>query len=190
MKSYGNRKPGDEGDGGETARYGGSRVRKGHPTVVANGEVDELNAHVGLCVVAAESAGGQAPPGLANALGRIQADLMAVGAMLAVAPGQAPPAAVDPSDVARLESEIAAAAETLTPLESFLLSGGCELASRLHVARCVCRRAERAVVAAIDAGHALPPVALRYLNRLSDLLFELARSANRAAGVEDRPWQR
>ena len=187
MKSY-HRKPNDEGDGGDTSRFGGSRVRKTHPAVIANGEIDELAAHVGLCLAAVDA---HAPAGLADALGRVQADLFALGAMLAVgSDGTAPAAVIDQARVARLEREIAATAETLPPLTQFILSGGCELACRLHVARCVCRRAERSFVAAIDAGEPCPPEALRYLNRLSDLLFELARAANGAAGVEDRPWKK
>jgi cob(I)alamin adenosyltransferase len=188
MKSYQDRKPGDEGDGGETGRLGGSRVRKCHPTVIANGEVDELNAHLGLCLVAAGAS--YVPPCLGDVLRTIQPDLMALGSMLAAEPGADPPAALDEGSVARIEAEIAATAQAMPNLTHFLLPGGCELAARLHVARAVCRRAERAVVRAVDEGISAPPVAVRYLNRLSDLLFELARAANCVAGVEDRPWRK
>lgn len=184
MKSY--NRPGVEGDGGDTGRFGGRRVRKTHPLVAANGEIDELSAHLGLCLAAATAEAGA----VAEVLERIQADLMAVGAMLAGDAGNAaPPAAVGDEDVARLKREIARADEQLAPLKSLIVPGGVELACRLHVARCVCRRAERAMVAASDAHLAVAPVALRYVNRLGDLLFALARLANRAAGRQERPWR-
>ncbi len=193
-KSY-NRADGG-GDGGDTCRYGGQRVRKCHPLVVANGEIDELIAHLGLCLAAtgmvklgeASAALDQSNRAIADILDRLQADLIAVGAMMAVDAGQAPPAAVDGDDVARLEIAIAKANKVLAPLTRFIVPGGCELACRLHVARCVCRRAERSLVQALDAGQAVPPAALRYLNRLGDLLFVLARLANCAADVEELPW--
>jgi cob(I)alamin adenosyltransferase len=197
MKSY-NRgsdgSGGDGGDGGDTCRYGGQRVRKCHPLVVANGEIDELSAHLGLCrasaVGAASQAGAQCWFATIEAiLECVQADLVALGAMLAVDAGQAPPAAIDDADVARLETAIAKAGKGLPTLKRFLVPSGCELACRLHVARCVCRRAERSLVLAMDAHLAVPPPALRYLNRLGDLLFTLARRANRTAGAKERPWR-
>jgi len=194
MKSY-NRADGggQSGDGGDTSRYGGQRVRKCHPLVVANGEIDELNAHLGLCLAGAAGAVSRANarrggPTIEALLDCLQIDLIAVGAMMAVDAGQAPPAAIGDDDVARLESAIAEAGKGLPPLKRLILPGGCELACRLHVARCVCRRAERSLVLAMDAGLAVPPPALRYLNRLGDLLFVLARLANRDAGVEERSW--
>jgi len=140
-----------------------------------------LNAHLGLCLAATKAQGA-----VAEALGRIQADLLAVGAMIA---GDAPRAAIGDEDVARLEREIARAEEELAPLKRLIVPGGCELACRLHVARCVCRRAERAMVAASNARQTVAPVALKYVNRLGDLLFSLARLANHAAGREERPWR-
>lgn len=184
MKSY--NRPGDEGDCGDTGRFGGQRVRKTHPFVAANGDIDELCAHLGLCLAAATAQAG----GGAEVLEQIQADLLAVGAMISGGAGDAPPpAAVGDEDVARLEREITRADEQLGPLRRLIVPGGAELACRLHVARCVCRRAERAMVAALDAHLAVAPIALRYLNRLGDLLFALARLANHAAGREERPWR-
>jgi cob(I)alamin adenosyltransferase len=195
MKSY-NRadSAGDGGDGGDTCRYGGQRVRKCHPLVVANGEIDELSAHLGLCRASAAGAVSRADAQcwfatIEAILDRVQADLVALGAMLAVDAGQAPPAAVDDADVARLEAAITKTGKGLPPLKRFIVPGGCELACRLHVARCVCRRAERSLVLALDAHLAVPPPALRYLNRLGDLLFTLARLANRTADAEERHWR-
>ena len=189
MKSY--NRAGGGGDGGDTCRHGGQRVRKCHPLVVANGEIDELNAHLGLCRASAASpAEAQCECETIEAiLGCVQADLIALGAMLAVDAGQTPPASVGDEDVARLEAAIAKAGKGLPVLKRFIVPSGCELACRLHVARCVCRRAERSCVLALDAGEAVPPAALRYLNRLGDLLFVLARRANRAAGAKERPWK-
>jgi cob(I)alamin adenosyltransferase len=194
MKSYNRADTNDGGDGGDTCRYGGQRVRKCHPLVVANGEIDELSAHLGLCRASAASAASQAGAQFGCAtieaiLECVQADLVALGAMLAVDAGQAPPAAIDDEDVARLEAAIAKTGKGLRPLKRFIVPGGCELACRLHVARCVCRRAERSLVLAMDAHLAVPPPALRYLNRLGDLLFTLARRANCIAGAEERPWR-
>ena len=194
MKSY-NRADsgGGGGDGGDTCRYGGQRVRKCHPLVVANGEIDELNAHLGLCRASAAAASrAEAQCGCATIeaiLECVQADLVALGAMLAVDAGQAPPAAIDDADVARLEADIAQADKGLPPLKRLIVPSGCELACWLHVARCVCRRAERSLVLALDAHLAVPPPALRYLNRLGDLLFTLARRANCTAGAEEQPWR-
>jgi cob(I)alamin adenosyltransferase len=195
MKSY-NRgdSAGSAGDGGDTCRYGGQRVRKCHPLVAANGEIDELSAHLGLCRAsvagAAPQAGAQCGCATIEAiLECVQADLVVLGAMLAVDAGQPPPAAIDDADVARLEADIAQAGKGLPTLKRFIVPGGCELACRLHVARCVCRRAERSLVLALDAHLAVPPPALRYLNRLGDLLFTLARLANRTAGAKERPWR-
>jgi cob(I)alamin adenosyltransferase len=192
MKSY--NRPDSAGDGGDTCRYGGQRVRKCHPLVVVNGEIDELNAHLGLCRASAACAASPADDKCGYStieaiLECVQADLIAVGAMLAVDAGQAPAAAVDDVDVARLEAAIAKVGKDLPPLKRFIVPGGCELACRLHVARCVCRRAERSLVLALDAHLAVPPPALRYLNRLGDLLFTLARLANRTAGAEERLWR-
>jgi cob(I)alamin adenosyltransferase len=151
------------GDKGETSLGDGSRVSKLDPRVAALGDVDELNSLVGW----------------AGGLDRIQNELFDLGADLSV-----PFAAgderlrIDDDAIGRLEEEIDAANKALPELRSFVLPGGSERASRLFVARAVCRRAERAVLAVPDVN----PLAAVYLNRLSDLLFVLARAANTEAG--------
>ena len=180
MKSYNHQ--GRAGDSGDTGRLGGQRVRKNHPLVAANGDIDELNAHMGLCLAGAESQTGP----IAQVLRRAQADLLIMGAMIA---SDTPPSTtLGDEDIARIEREIARADEQLPPLKKLIVPGGTELACRLHVARCVCRRAERTMVAADDVNPTASPKARAYLNRLSDLLFELARLANHSVGMEERPW--
>jgi cob(I)alamin adenosyltransferase len=158
------------GDKGETSLGDGSRVSKLEPRVAALGDVDELNSLVGW----------------AGGLDRVQNELFDLGADLSV-----PYAAGDDrlrigdDAIGRLEEEIDAANKALPELRSFVLPGGSERASRLFVARAVCRRAERTVLAVPDRN----PVAAVYLNRLSDLLFVLARAANAEAGVEGPLWR-
>lgn len=174
------------GDDGDTDRGDGQRVRKSHARVVALGELDELNAHIGLCLAAC-SAAGQGE--VAEMLHPLQGELCAVAAVLGPGPAGGA-AAPDDSAVARMERQIDAAWKELPPLEHFILPEGCEPACRLHAARTVCRRAERAVVACTDAAGPVPAGVLRYLNRLGDLLFVLARLANRHAGVDEQTWAR
>jgi len=168
------------GDAGETSLGDGSRVPKSDARVLAYGVVDELNSHLGL-VLAADP-----PAELRRPLERIQNELFDLGADLAV-----PYAAgdgrlrVEQPMIDRLERECDELNEQLEPLRSFVLPGGVEAAARLHVARTVCRRAEIEVLTALPAG--VNPLALVYLNRLSDLLFILARSANR--GGEEPLWR-
>jgi cob(I)alamin adenosyltransferase len=158
------------GDKGETSLGDGSRVSKLDPRVAAMGEVDELNSVVGW----------------AGGLDRVQNELFDLGADLSV-----PLAAGDDrlritdEAIARLEEEIEAATAALPELKSFVLPAGNERAARLFLARAVCRRAERAALAVPDTN----PLAAVYLNRLSDLLFVLARAANAAAGVEEQLWR-
>jgi cob(I)alamin adenosyltransferase len=157
------------GDKGQTSLGDGSRVSKIDPRVGAMGDVDELNSLVGL----------------AGGLDRIQNELFDLGADLsvpfAVGDGRL---RIDDAAVNRLEHEIDAANESLPELKSFVLPGGSERAARLFLARAVCRRAERAVLAVPDAN----PLAAIYLNRLSDLLFVLARAANAEGGGEEPLW--
>lgn len=176
------------GDSGETGLFGGQRVLKSHPRIAAFGEVDELNAVLGLAAASAE------PPDLRAMLETLQGELFVVGADLATphdegrpAPGGRPVPRVTESMVAELERRIDAAEEELEPLRQFILPGGCAAAAGLHLARAVCRRAERAVVAAAGKEALNPEVAV-YLNRLADLLFVLARLANHRAGRQDVPW--
>jgi cob(I)alamin adenosyltransferase len=179
------------GDDGSTGLVGGQRVGKSDPRIECIGGVDELNAAIGLAAVAAAADSGKSPVGLAGRLRTIQHELFTIGAHLsspdsATALAQLPP--LDNSIIARLEMEIDTATAALPPLRQFILPGGCETAARLHVARTVCRRAERIVVA--FAGKCpVSATILIYLNRLSDWLFVEARLANQSAGVPDVVWQ-
>jgi len=172
------------GDGGETSLLGGARVPKDHLRVAAYGDVDETNAALG--VVRSHATGE-----LEALLAPIQRQLFAIGAQLAD-PGhevaaRRDKAAVCDEHLRALEAVIDAEEKTLTPLRSFVLPGGAKTAALLHQARTVCRRAERSVVAlARQAG--IDPLIIAYLNRLSDLLFVLARGENRRAGVREDLW--
>jgi cob(I)alamin adenosyltransferase len=172
------------GDQGETGLGDGQRVSKDHPRVTAYGEVDELNAVIGLALTVAEVP----EPEL---LRSIQNDLFDVGADLCVpaSEGEAPGKRlrVAPGQAENLEKAIDRHNENLEPLRSFILSGGSTAAAHLHLARTVCRRAERSVVALMKA-EPVNPHALIYLNRLSDLLFVLARVANQN-GKRDILWK-
>ncbi|MCE7975235.1 MAG: cob(I)yrinic acid a,c-diamide adenosyltransferase [Leptolyngbya sp. PLA1] len=170
------------GDDGTTGLATGARVRKDDPAVEAYGTVDETSAALGLAVLAASGAGGVGAE-LRPLLQRIQNDLFDVGADLAtpIAAGELPGKAlrIIPSQTEGLEREIDRFNERLSPLTSFVLPGGSPLAAALHLARTVCRRAERlAVTLAAGRPGQVNPEAIRYLNRLSDLLFVLARVAN------------
>lgn len=173
------------GDAGETGLVDGSRVRKDDPRVAAYGDVDELNAVLGL-------ARAQKPdPGLDALLLGIQRDLFALGAQLAdpsekVATRKAK-AAVSPGRIEELEAAIDRHEAGLPPLKAFVLPGGEGLGASLHLARTVCRRAERSIVS-LDRQHGLDPLIEIYVNRLSDLLFVLARHVNQAAGRSEDTW--
>jgi cob(I)alamin adenosyltransferase len=174
------------GDDGSTGLIGGQRIRKSDARIDCVGAVDEVNASLGWCTVCAEAS--QASQ--ASQLQKIQNDLFVIGSHLALADGATTGAslpALDESIVSRLEMEIDAADRNVAPLRNFILPGGTEMAARLHLARTVCRRAERRVVAfAMD--RPVPTVIVTYLNRLSDWLFVQARLANHRAGVADIPW--
>lgn len=178
------------GDRGETGLFGGQRVRKDHARVDAYGDVDELNSVIGLAVARLDAVG---EGKIARELRPVQADLFTIGANLATpAPedGGRPNSHVPELPAGRteeLERWIDVAEHELDPLKTFVLPGGSEGAALLHFARTVCRRAERRVVALSHEAHVGPDFII-YLNRLSDLLFTLARLANRHAGVEDVPW--
>ena len=170
------------GDAGETSLGDGSRVSKLDCRIGAFGTVDELNAALGVVLA------GDCPPQIRAALERVQNELFDVGADLSVPWGVTDRLRVDQTLVDRLEQECDRFNADLPELKSFVLPGGSEAAVRLHVARTVCRRAERdALVAA--ASHAVDPLVLVYLNRLSDLLFILARTANAVAGYEEPLWR-
>ncbi len=176
------------GDAGETGLFGGGRIPKDSLRVATYGEVDELNAALGL-------ARALDPPEFADVLlQRIQRDLFTIGAQLATPdPDKVSKtlsrsgAAIGESDIAALEDAIDGHDARLEPLKNFILPGGTPKAATLHLARTVCRRAERAVVA-LSRREQISPAILRYLNRLSDLLFVLARAANAHAGRPDLKW--
>jgi len=178
MKIY--TKDGDDG----FARWGDGRLRKSDPRYEAIGSVDELGAQLGMCLRAVTK---DQPREIPQALGRALDALYAIGSLLA---GAGPERSLPGASVGEMERWIDAIAADLPPLRGFTRPGGCELASRLHVARAVARRAERAVVRAIDEGLSVPAGVLPYLNRLSDLLFTLARLADHAAGAGDEPIRR
>ncbi len=171
------------GDGGETGLFGGRRVPKDHLRIEAYGTVDELNALLGQ----ARAANGQKE--VDELLALLQHHLFVLGADLAT-PRQGTKASVPrlrEEDILQLESRIDAMEETLAPLTSFILPGGTPLAASLHVARTVCRRAERHAVALAHVED-IGPQAIPYLNRLSDLLFVLARFVNHISGTPEVKW--
>jgi cob(I)alamin adenosyltransferase len=174
------------GDRGDTGLFGGGRVGKDDVRVEAYGEVDELNAVLGLARAAAPESD------VARLLEQVQRDLFALGAILATPDRdkmwrQLEKARLDAERIAELELAIDAADERLAPLKAFILPGGTPKAAALHVARTVCRRAERKVVH-LQHEVTLPALVVVYLNRLSDLLFVLARVANRRAGAGEVTW--
>ncbi|MEI6506068.1 MAG: cob(I)yrinic acid a,c-diamide adenosyltransferase [Planctomycetota bacterium] len=169
------------GDAGQTGLFGGPRVRKDHARIEAFGTVDELNSHLGM--VRTHSVAAAFDP----LLRRVQCELFDLGAQLATP--EAAEERITAGHVEALELEIDRHEATLTPLTCFILPAGTPLAAAVHVARTVCRRAERRVVTlASHEGSTIPANAIEYLNRLGDLLFVLARVSNRQAGVTDDPW--
>jgi cob(I)alamin adenosyltransferase len=171
------------GDAGETSLGDGSRVPKTNPRIEAYGTVDELNAAIGLALARG------VPEEFRPWLERVQNDLFDVGADLSVPlEDERERLRVTETQVERLEELCDLVNERLEPLKSFVLPGGSEAGAALHVARTVCRRAERRAVA-LAADSSVNPAALAYLNRLSDLLFILARAANAAAGGAEPLWK-
>jgi cob(I)alamin adenosyltransferase len=178
------------GDTGETALFGGGRVPKDHRRVEAYGEVDELNACLGLAISAMD---GGSSAAIGERLRLIQEDLFTIGAHLAT------PSATEESAAARHLPELPLGRPTemegwmdeadlrLEPLKNFILPGGSEAGARLHLARTVCRRAERRIIS-LAAAAPLAEEIVVYMNRLSDLLFTFARLANLEAGAGDVPW--
>jgi cob(I)alamin adenosyltransferase len=167
------------GDNGTTGLGDGSRTDKDSQRVEAFGTVDELNSVIGQLAAQA------LPAAIALELVAVQHDLFDIGGELCV-PGLA---AVSDAQVERLEGCLDRLNAELAPLEEFILPGGTPAAALCHVARTVCRRAERRVVS-LTREESVNAVSLRYLNRLSDLLFVMARSLNRIEGVQDVLWQR
>jgi len=181
------------GDDGTTGLATGSRVRKDDPRVEAYGTVDESNAAIGLAVIAADASGDEVGASIASVLRPIQHDLFDLGADLAT-PVESQEAAgsrlrIIASQVSRVERSIDMFNDNLSPLTSFVLPGGTPLAAALHLARTVVRRAERLSVSLAARDPAgTNPEAIKYLNRLSDLLFVLSRVAN-GNGAQDVLWK-
>lgn len=184
------------GDRGTTALVGGTRVAKNSPRVSAYGSVDELNAHIGLLhahVCGVTGAGEDAA-----LLMRVNSLMFNLGAYLAtpspmLGPDEPVPSdlkgpSVEEADLEALEHAIDRLDGSVPPQRTFILPGGTIAASVAHVTRTVCRRAERDVLTLADTGAYVHPMVTRYLNRLSDYLFILARSLNHLAGVQDIPW--
>lgn len=176
------------GDDGTTGLYGGRRVDKHDPRVEAFGAVDEANCALGLAATAMIQQ--PALTELADILSPLQSLLFDLGADLCTpedSPARRHIRPIRAYHVEAIERTIDAVCEHLPPLKAFILPGGCEAAARLHHARAVARRAERAVVA-LSRHEPLNPQVVIWLNRLSDLLFAMARRANQLAGVADVPW--
>lgn len=181
------------GDRGKTSLFSGERVAKNDDRVEAYGEIDELNAVIGALAASL-------PPdreAVRDELYGIQKDLMTIGALLATlpdAPHIADLARIDPENIAALETAMDRMDAVLPPLKAFILPGGSMPAAWAHVARTVCRRAERRIIRLSEQGADGAPAdaqrnVLVYVNRLSDYLFMLARYCNTAAGVEDIQWK-
>ena len=171
------------GDEGKTGLYGGARIEKHHLRIESYGTVDELNSHVGLLCDQLDNADFQ------TELRFVQDRLFVIGSNLAKDPSKdlKVPEIVE-ADVERLEQQIDSMESNLDPLQTFILPGGHRIVSQAHVVRCVCRRAERRVVALAES-EAVPPILIKYLNRLSDYAFVLARALAKELGADEIPWK-
>jgi cob(I)alamin adenosyltransferase len=173
------------GDKGSTSLIGGTKVPKSHLRIEAYGAVDELNSFIGLL-------GDHLPPSFPTLLREIQDRLFTIGSSLACDPEKEPKMRLPDlraGDILVLESAIDNMETELPTMKSFLLPGGHPAVSTAHVARCVCRRAERDVVRLHDEQAFVDPLVLQYLNRLSDYLFVLARFIGHRLGVPEIPWK-
>jgi len=169
------------GDDGHTDLFGGQRVSKHDLRVSAYGDIDEANAAIGLTIARCDD------EQTCETLRRIQSDLFALGAELATPEDKPAQTVINDDHVAQLERWIDEATKETPALRNFILPGGSETAARLQLARTIVRRAERSIVALAECETVRGP-AIAYVNRLSDLLFALARRANHRAGVGDIPW--
>ena len=172
------------GDTGTTGLFGGGRVSKSHYRVEAYGTVDELNAYIGM--VRDQEVNQKRKAILVD----IQNHLFSIGADMATAhdAGKAKIPKLSEEDIIQLENEIDQMEETLPEMRHFILPGGHVSVSFCHMARCVCRRAERLSVA-LDQKEPVDPLAIKYLNRLSDYLFVLSRKISQEVGAEEIPWK-
>lgn len=169
------------GDTGETGLWGGARVRKDAARINSYGNVDELNAVLGIVRAC------DLPQGLDAFLERIQSELFVLGSDLATPGDSARIPRIEEAYIQQLEAEIDQFEAELAPLKNFILPGGTMAAAQIHLARTVCRRTERNIIT-LAGLEAINPYVLPYVNRLSDWLFVLARVANARAGVPDVPW--
>ena len=177
-----------QGDEGQTVLFDGTRVAKDHLRIQIYGTIDELNSYLGLAVAECGH------PSLRELLGQLQRQLLTLGSDLATPAGarnEAKVRRIGEREVAFLEQQIDEATAQLPPLKRFIVPGGRRTAAQLHVARTICRRAERLVVSHIQnkPGDDVGPQPLIFINRLSDLLFTLARLANKLDGVSDIEWK-
>ena len=174
------------GDGGKTSLIGGTKVPKNHIRIESYGSVDELNCHLGLCA-------DQLPfEDIKLTIKEIQDRLFTIGSSLACDPDKEPlmkmPDLLE-TDIEFLEQEIDRMNESLPPMKFFIIPGGHVAVSSIHVARCVCRRTERACVALQQHELFVDPLVIRYLNRLSDYIFVLGRYAGKLLDVPEQPWR-
>ena len=173
------------GDSGHTDTLSGERLSKASELIEAVGDIDELNAYIGLALASAKY---QENAEIADALCPTQHELFVIGAQISAAGSNSArslPEKVSDKTLKRMEVQIDQACAQLPKLKAFIMPGGCELSARLHVCRTVCRRTERAAVRLSALGQEIPEIIIQYLNRLSDLLFALARLANHNANKPD-----
>lgn len=174
------------GDKGTTSLIGGTKVPKSHLRIEAYGTVDELNSYIGLCKDLLEDEQGK------KVLQEVQDRLFTIGSSLACDPVKEPKMKIPDlkeEDVTLLEKEIDKMNELIPPMKSFILPGGHTTLSHLHIARCVCRRAERCCVRLEMEDPGLEAIIIKYLNRLSDHLFVLSRYAGHQMHVQEIPWK-
>lgn len=174
------------GDKGTTSLIGGTKVPKSHLRIESYGTIDELNAHLGLCRDQIQDEQTR------TTLLEIQDRLFTIGSSLACDPVKEPKMRIpdlNEADIVFLENEIDGMEEKLEPMRSFILPGGHTVVSQLHIARCVCRRSERACVRLELESIEIGPRILPYLNRLSDYLFVLSRYISKQLNVSEIPWK-
>lgn len=174
------------GDKGTTSLIGGTKVSKSHRRIEAYGTVDELNSFTGLCIDHLNAAN------ISHVLREVQDRLFTIGSSLACDPDKETKLKIPDlheEDINLLEKEMDKMDEVLAPMKSFILPGGHVTVSTLHIARCVCRRAERCCVRMEKKGDDVPELIIKYLNRLSDYFFVLGRYAARQLAVEEIPWK-
>lgn len=174
------------GDKGNTSLIGGTKVPKSHLRIEAYGTVDELNSYIGLCRDLLTDDAGR------TVLQEVQDRLFTIGAALACDPVKEPKMRIPDlrdTDIHFLEQEIDRMTEALPPMKHFILPGGHAIVSQLHIARCVCRRAERCCVRLEGEGQEVEAIILQYINRLSDYLFVLARYTGQQLQTPEIPWK-